>query len=413
MTMKSDCSPSHSARHILLIATADWDYPFWTNKQHVALSLSRLGHRVLYVDSLGLRPPRFERNDIKRIILRVRRALSPPRRINDNLWVCSPLLIPGATNYIARIINIVILSTLLRIWSLALKLNNDVLWTYNPFVLDLLPGAKSLFRQVVYHCVDNIAEQPCMPSNSLLISEQALCEKADIVFVTSRALYDRLRVFNKSTILYENVADICHFSQSRCSDVKLPVELINLPGPLLGFVGAISRYKLDLPLLLKLAKYRPDSQIILIGRVGEGDPNTNLSLFKDCSNIHILGPRPYSQLPSYLRAFDIALLPCPINSYTSSMFPMKFFEYIAAGIPVVSTNLPALANFHHYASFARDDEEFLHLIDKLLMFPRGCGPRASIPLTDLPSWCSYNARTQLMIADLNSALDYAILEAKQ
>ena len=77
--------------------------------------------------------------------------------------------------------------------------------------------------------------------------------------------------------------------------------------------------------------------------MGEGDPETDLAELMGLRNVHLLGPRPYGQLPSYLRGFDLALLPCPMNAYTRSMFQMKFFEYLAAGLPVVATDLPALA----------------------------------------------------------------------
>jgi len=83
-------------RDVVLLATADWDHPFWTNKQHVAVAMAQLGHRVLYVESVGLRPPRLEGQDLGRIWRRLRRGLRPPRRVAEGIWVWSPLLIPAA-----------------------------------------------------------------------------------------------------------------------------------------------------------------------------------------------------------------------------------------------------------------------------------------------------------------------------
>ena len=83
-----------SKQYILMLSTADWDNPFWTNKQHVALELSLQGHKVLYVDSLGLRPPSINKSDFTRIFRRLLKGLRFPRRINENLWVWSPIVIP-------------------------------------------------------------------------------------------------------------------------------------------------------------------------------------------------------------------------------------------------------------------------------------------------------------------------------
>ena len=80
----------------IVLATADWDHPLWTNKQHTAVSLAVLGHRVLYVESLGLRPPRKGVADLPRILKRLRRVARPPRPVQRGIWVWSPLVLPGA-----------------------------------------------------------------------------------------------------------------------------------------------------------------------------------------------------------------------------------------------------------------------------------------------------------------------------
>jgi glycosyltransferase involved in cell wall biosynthesis len=121
--------------------------------------------------------------------------------------------------------------------------------------------------------------------------------------------------------------------------------LLAIPAPRLGFIGALSGYKVDFELLRRLAEARPDWSVVLIGKVGEGDPGTDASLLAGPENIHLLGPRDYKDLPAYLKGFDVALLPSRLNDYTESMFPMKFFEYLAAGVPVVSVDLPALRQF--------------------------------------------------------------------
>jgi glycosyltransferase involved in cell wall biosynthesis len=399
---------SSPQRHVVLLSTADWDHPFWTNKQHVASALVELGHRVLYVESVGLRPPRLEVQDLRRIGLRLLRGLRPPRRVKEGLWVWSPLLIPAPRTPLHRWLNRVVFASLLGLWRRCLRLRPDLLWTYNPLTGALLDLQCSGFLQLVYHCVDDLTAQPCMPVALIEREEAALCQAADQVFVTSLELLRTRGHHNPHTRYDPNVADVAHFAVARDPQLPLPADLQALPpGPRLGFIGAVSSYKLDLALLLRLANHRPDSQLVLIGRAGEGDPATDLSGLKGLANVHLLGPRPYSQLPAYLRGFDLALLPCPINAYTRSMFPMKFFEYVAAGVPVVATALPALSDQAHLAHLCADTDSFLSAVDQLLTLPPGMGARRPIPLNTLPVWCSYRGRTQAMLAELTCRLSEA------
>ena len=94
----------------VVLATADWDHRLWTNKQHTALSLHRAGHRVLYIESLGLRPPRADLQDRQRIVKRLRRMFSRPRQVEPGLWIWSPIVIPGGTRGVLIRINRVLFS---------------------------------------------------------------------------------------------------------------------------------------------------------------------------------------------------------------------------------------------------------------------------------------------------------------
>jgi len=389
-----------SRRDVILLATADWDHPFWTNKQHVTVALAQLGHRVLYIESVGLRPPRLERQDLGRIWRRLWRGLQPPRRVAERIWVWSPLLIPAAYEGWKRSLNQSVFGILLELWMSLLGFKPDLFWTYNPLTGLLLSLPQSKYRQLVYHCVDDLTAQPCMPSALIAEQEQSLCRASDQVFVTSPELLRTRSIFSRHIRYDPNVADIEHFARARGRRLPWPPELFSLPkGPKLGFVGAVSAYKLDLALLQALAKHRPDCQIILIGRVGEGDPDTDLRQLLDCMNVHLLGPRSYTQLPQYLQAFDLALLPCPINDYTRSMFPMKFFEYIAAGLPVIATLLPALEEYGHLVRLCDSHTAFLEAVDIALQSISDDSD-AALPLDQLPPRCSYRGRTQAMMDEL-------------
>ncbi len=404
--MSTHRSPHLPRRDVVLLATADWDHPFWTNKQHVASTLAALGHRVLYVESVGLRAPRLEGQDLQRLWRRLRRGLRPPRQVASDLWVWSPLLIPAAHTGWKAALNRCLFAALLHFWRRRLRLRADLLWTYNPLTGCLLPLENSGFRQLVYHCVDDLAAQPCMPAALIALEEERLCRAATQIFVTSPELLQSRGCFNPQIRYDPNVADVDHFAVARDPQLPIPPDLQALPpGPRLGFIGAISAYKLDLKLIADLARHRPDCQIVLIGRVGEGDPDTVLDDLVALANVHHLGPRSYGQLPSYLRGFDVALLPCPLNDYTRAMFPMKFFEYLAAGVPVVATQLPALQAFRHLAAFTEGGNAFLAAVDATLSrcasLPAGA---EMVPLAQLPECCTYQARTSAMLKQLQQLL---------
>ena len=328
----------------IVLATADWDHPLWTNKQHTAMSLVSAGHRVLYVESLGIRPPRLAAADRMRILRRLRRLLTPPRQRHQRLWVWSPPVLPGGHSGWALRLNRWLLQGGLGLASRWLGLSHPILWTYNPLTtlyLDLRG-----FAGRVYHCVDRIQDQPGMPAARIEGCEQVLSQAVDVVFATSPQLQMRHRQWNDNTLLFGNVADHAHFSRARLGGrggaLRCPERLQGLARPRLVFMGAIDAYKLDLGLLLQLAQRNSGWSFVLIGPVGECDPSTDVAALQACPNVELLGPVQYADLPAWLAYVDVALLPLRVNSYTSHMFPMKFFEYLSSGLPVVATAISAL-----------------------------------------------------------------------
>ncbi len=356
--MKQEC------RNIILLSTADWDNPFWTNKQHVAVDLAKRGNKILYIDSLGLRSPGLNKKDFTRIIKRIIKAIKPPRQVSDNIWVWSPITLPWNNYKLVRQINRIFLKLAITFWSKKLSLLNPWLWTYNPLTTEFIDLKK--YNKVIYHCVDEIKAQPGMPVNILERAEKDLVSGADIVFVTAPNLLISRKKLNDNTYYFSNVADFNHFSKAMKADTLVPTDLLEIKGPILGFIGAVSSYKVNFELLIYIAEQRPEWNIVIIGQVGEGDPSTDVAKLESMSNIYILGPRPYKDLPCYLKGFDVALLPNNINEYTDNMFPMKFFEYLAAGKPVVSVELKAIMEFEGIVKIGKNKELFLEAIEETL-----------------------------------------------
>lgn len=349
-------------RDILLISTADWDNPYRTNKQIVAEQFARRGYRVLYVDSLGLRRPALKSGDLGRMGKRLLRAARIGRKALENLWVSSPLCLPGAGSSLLRAASGRLLLAQIRACMRRLDMRRPLVWTYNPTVcrlIDALPHAG-----VVYHCVDDLGASPGIDAEAIRRGEHELGRRAGLCFATSRPLEKRMRKIFPEVVYEPNGCDSAFFGTTGMA-ARVPAPALDaIAHPRLLFVGALSDYKVDFALLRELAEKRPDWNWILVGRHGEGQPWS--SPVPDLPNVHALGGCLHGQLPYVINKCDAAALPIPHNEYTDAMFPMKFFEFLAAGIPVVCTRLPALEEFEDLYFACEGADGFLAAIEKIL-----------------------------------------------
>ena len=337
----------------VVVATADWDNPLWTNKQQLSSRWGAAGHRVLYVESLGLRRPGVSGRDLGRMWRRLKRA-NRLRPASTGVWVLSPLVIPFQDSALVRRLNRRILSGRLRRAMRGIGMTDAVLWTYNPLILDHLGDLE--WSGVVYHCVDELAGSPGLPAALIERSEAELCRAADLVVVSAPGLAHGARSAARRLEYLPNAADFELFHRAALGE-PLPPDLARIEGPRIGFFGAISDYKLDLELLAEVFRQRPEWQLVLVGPIGEGDPGTRVATLGALPNVHVLEARPADELPGYLGGFDACLLPNRLNRYTRHMFPLKFFEYLSAGKPVVMTPLPSLEAYHHLAYVAQAEPE--------------------------------------------------------
>ncbi|WP_052380302.1 glycosyltransferase [Paenibacillus camerounensis] len=203
------------------------------------------------------------------------------------------------------------------------------------------------FNLVVYDCMDD-HEGFSTNSKTMLIDEKNLMSSADLVIASSQRLFEKINTSNENTVLIRNAGEYNHFS-SVTEELLEPLA----SGPVIGYYGAISEW-FDIELICKLAKKHSEWTFILIGDTFGCD----ITNAEKISNIIFYGEMPYQNLPKYLAKFDVALIPFIKNNLTLATNPVKVYEYLAAGKPVVSTGLPELQLIKEYLYLADTFEEF-------------------------------------------------------
>lgn len=347
-------------RDIVCVGFSDWGKDTLTNEQHLLVRLAE-HNRILFVESLGLRRPQVAGRDVKRILRRLVRGVMPAREV-DGLHVISPLVLPIHDKPWARRFNAKVLPWLVRRATRRLGFRDIVLWTF-------VPPAEVLFeplapKQILYYVDDDHAAKKGIDEESFRAAEERVARRADVIMASAPELAERMRLLNDNVHEAFNVADTALFATA-LDDGPVDPAVAALPEPRIVFVGAIIASKIDIPMVRELSRLRPDWSFPMIGPIGPGDPSTDVGGLQDLPNVHLLGYRPYDQLPQVLRSGAAAIMPYHVDGEMRSVFPMKTYEYLAAGLPVVSTHLPALVGVHEIPK-AATAQEMVDTLERLM-----------------------------------------------
>lgn len=350
---------------IVCLSSQDWRINLPTNRQQIMLRAARRGHDVLFVETgnfVGVHVwhllTRKNRGSLARRLLvgeRVEAGITSRKAINLFPW--------GQKFEFASHLNSTLNAALLRLVARRRR-EPDVLWIYDPCAAWI--AGKSGEAIAAYDCVDDYAEQVGGDRRRKAVvsaGDRRAALSSQVVFTTTRPLFERHRALNPDTHLVPNGADFEHFSRV-ATTTDLPPELRDLPRPILGFAGNFGAGKVDFDLIEQLASTKPGWTILLIGPADARAAEALRGLGKR-SNVNWLGPRRYEELPRYVAAFDIGLIPYVTNQYTRSCFPLKVFEYLAAGKPIVATGLPELGEMEPDVVLASGLDEFVDAIERL------------------------------------------------
>jgi glycosyltransferase involved in cell wall biosynthesis len=221
-------------------------------------------------------------------------------------------------------------------------------------------------RFAVYDCVDEFAASRGLVRRKVVEElERRLLQKVSMVIVTHEALRVAKSRSGRPVHLIPNAAEPDHFARAAAPETPTAPLLTGMPRPIIGFVGSL-QYWIDFNLLRFLARSRPNWSFVLIGPVGR---LAEISKLKGFPNVHVLGPRPYVELPSFVKAFDVCLNPYVVDELAANCSPLKLYEYLASGKPVVSVDMPAANEFNGVVAIGRDYAEILAKIDEMLNTP--------------------------------------------
>ena len=348
-----------------IIYVAGHDFNLTDSKistDHIAEQLSK-NNRLLYVESIGIRNPRINKNDMKRILLKVKNFFRLPRRINKNLYVLTPIAIPFHSNTFIQKLNSILLSLSIRIVCFFLRFRTRILFVFLPTMHGVVGKAGE--RLSIYYCTDEHAEFPGADRDSITKMELALLKKVDLGFATALQILESKKKINPNFYLSMHGVDFDHFARAQDTDLPVPKDAVNFKRPIIGYFGAIDRW-MDFDLIEYLAGKKKDWTFLFVGK-----SVVDLSRFAKYSNLHFLGQRPFQELPGYGKIFDVAIVPFKINKLTEYVFPIKLKEYLSMGKPVVTSALPPVERFSeqnpNIVEIGRDHECFLKKIESAML----------------------------------------------
>lgn len=331
---------------ILYFAPIDWDY-IRQRPQHLAKKLSEF-HDFFYMQPLGMRnlkPSDLERG-LKRLSGMFKRQSSQGRLHIKNL-----IFIPVINRYIQKI-NLFILEKQIGY----LTDDETVIWITSPSILmpDLLNRLR--FKALVYEMMDDYVKIHPQKEKDITWAEAWLVNKANLIITTSSALFEKSKQINKDkeAILIGNGVDYDFFTRT---SFERPAELQGMK-KVAGYVGAVDSW-IDFETVSFLAERRQDIDFVFIG------PLKTPGLPKK-KNIHFLGKRDYDKIPHYCNTFDACLIPFKAGEFADTINPVKLYEYLALGKPVVACKMKELKVLSDMLYLAENKEDFLIKLDQAI-----------------------------------------------
>jgi len=351
---------------IICISSIDWDF-IWQGHQEIMTRLARNGNRVLFIENTGVRAPRIrDFTRIKSRILNWKKGVHGVRKIEEGLYVYSPLVLPFPYLRIARFINKRLMFAVLLRWLKAVGFKEPVVWTFLPTGLSLDLVNEIEPKVLVYYCIDSF-EASSKGARRIKEAETLMLKRADIVFATSEELCKHCSEHSKNVHYFPFAVNIDNFTRVLESAPEVPDDIKAIKRPIAGYVGGVHKW-IDFDLVKDIAAKNKDISFVFCGPI-----QTDISKVKGMPNIFFLGQKKAGELPAYVNEFDVALIPYRITEYTKNVYPTKLNEYLSLGKPVISTDLPEIIKFNKenkdIVKVAATKEDFADRVGKTVTEP--------------------------------------------
>ncbi|HTR51488.1 MAG TPA: glycosyltransferase [Kofleriaceae bacterium] len=362
-----------------------------TSNHHVLRELAKT-RRVLWLNSIATRRPALASSrDLGKIRRKLGELARGPINVENDLWIATPIVLPFPHSRTARAINRRVLRAIIGALRARLGIRDFQLWTFLPNVADYVG---TLGEQLaVYYCVDEWSMFGYLDRTHTVTAERALLAKVDAVFAINDALAGKKRALNPRTFVAPHGVDHELFASALDPATRVPDDLAALPEPRIGFYGTLRDW-VDLPLLAAIARARPRWSIALVGQ-----ELCDTTAVRGLPNVYLLGQKRHDELPAYCKAFAVGMIPYRNDERMAFVNPLKLREYLSAGLPVVSTDVPEVARYVHLGvRVARDAATFISAIEHALAEDHaGARARRSAAMV-AETWAS-------RVADVTRALD--------
>ncbi len=339
----------------MIVFGEDWGrHP--SSTQHLMQQLA-VSTKIIWVNSLGLRRPRFNSADWKRLKSKATSALQMPLAKKPSSYqthpfagMINPRTLPFPGSNLASAFNRISLTSQIGKIAAANNISRPILWTSLPTALCAVGALGE--RAVVYYAGDDFGALAGVDHAPVLALERELAIKANLIIAASPLVAERFPAY-KTRVLPHGV-DYNLFA----TRVAAAVDLSSVR-PVAGFYGSLNEW-IDTASIADAAQQLPSWDFVLIGKV-----ECDLGALRDLSNVKLLGPRPHGALPSYCQHWDVSLLPFKRNRQIDASNPLKLREYLACGTPVLASyRFPAAAAYGDAIHFIEDGERLADAIVK-------------------------------------------------
>jgi glycosyltransferase involved in cell wall biosynthesis len=347
----------------ICFSAQDWWYHSRAHSDIQLMLRVAASRRVLFVNSITMRMPlpgrskRFARR-ILRKAASMSKTLKQPVAGLPNFWVLTPVLLPLYGSPRGRRANAALVRAKVARAARRAGIGRAVMFVTIPTAWEVVREMSS--DALLFNRSDKHSTFPEADSHYIGALEDDLLRRADRVLYVSRALMDQEieRTGNRAHFLDHGV-DLQHFRRTTANDE--PADLASIPHPRIGFFGGLDDYLVDFDLLERVASSYPQAQLVLVG-----DASCSMRRFDKFANVHWLGFRPYEQIPSYGAGFDVALMPWLRNEWIYYSNPIKLKEYLALGLPIVTTEIFEAHRYEDVLSIAEDPDQFIRLVGDAL-----------------------------------------------